>query len=171
MIKSNINIDLDEKIIEYIDNKLENRNILEYINKIITLIVEDQNVYAENIDISIQSASKEEIRDLNREYRGIDRFTDVLSFPIFERLELENFGNECDESKKIKEIELGDIILCLDVIEEQASEYETGLLREILYMITHAMCHLLGYDHIEEEDKKEMRSLEEKILGKIGVIR
>jgi probable rRNA maturation factor len=171
MIKSNISIDLDEKIIEYIDNKLENRNILEYINNIVSLILDDQNVHSENIDISIQSASKEEIKKINKEYRGIDSSTDVLSFPIFERQELENIKNECDENKKIKEVELGDIILCLDVIEEHANEYKTGILREILYMITHAMFHLLGYDHIEEEDKKEMRALEEKILEKVGVIR
>ena len=73
--------------------------------------------------------------------------------------------------KKIKHIELGDIILCLDVVEEQSIEYGTGFLREILYMITHGMCHLVGYDHIEPEDKKEMRTKEEKILKRIGVER
>ena len=76
-----------------------------------------------------------------------------------------------DEDKKIRELELGDIIICLDVVEEHSKEYGTGLLREILYMITHGVSHLLGFDHIEENDKVEMRAFEEKILGKLGVNR
>ena len=70
---------------------------------------------------------------------------------------------------KLKELELGDIILCLDVVEKQSIEYETGILRETLYMITHGVCHLVGYDHIEDDEKIEMRAMEEKILGAIGV--
>ena len=74
-----------------------------------------------------------------------------------------------DDNKKVKELELGDIIICIDVLQEHAEEYGTGILREMLYMITHGVCHLLGYDHMIEDEKKEMRALEEKILEKIGV--
>ena len=76
---------------------------------------------------------------------------------------------EFEDEKKVRELELGDIIICVDILEEHAIEYKTGILREMLYMITHGVCHLLGYDHEVEEEKKEMRALEEKILNKIGV--
>ena len=82
--------------------------------------------------------------------------------------EINNFSS-LEESKKVKELELGDIIICIDVLQEHAIEYQTGILREMLYMITHGVCHLIGYDHEIEEEKKEMRTLEEKILNKIGV--
>lgn len=170
MNKENIHIDLDENVIHFIskNTKVNEYKISEYITDIVYIGCEENNVTSDNIFISITSATKEEIREINNEYRNIDRSTDVLSFPIFEKEELEKIKLQ-DEEKRLKEIELGDIILCLDVIEEQAKEYETGILRETLYMITHGVCHLLGYDHIEENDKKEMRIMEEKILQKIGV--
>ncbi|MNP21706.1 Endoribonuclease YbeY [compost metagenome] len=71
----------------------------------------------------------------------------------------------------MKEIDLGDIIVCLDVVKEQSIEYDTGVLRELLYMITHATCHLLGYDHEIESDKIAMRKVEESVLNKLGVNR
>ena len=149
-LKSDIEIDLDENILIYIDNVEEIKNIESYV--------------AKDIDYT-----EENIRNINKKYRNIDKATDVLSFPIFERDEFKNMVNENDKNKKLKEIELGDIILCLDVIKAQSIEYNTGYLRELLYMITHGVCHLLGFDHIEENDKKEMRHLEEKILNYIGV--
>ena len=79
------------------------------------------------------------------------------------------YTSKSNKEKMLKEIELGDIILCLDVVKEQSIEYNTGILRETLYMITHGVCHLMGYDHMVEDEKKEMRALEEKILSKIGV--
>ena len=74
-----------------------------------------------------------------------------------------------NHTKKIKEIELGDIVLCLDVIKQQSIEYETGMLREVLYMITHGICHLVGYDHIEESDKVKMRDLEGRALNSVNI--
>ena len=131
-------------------------------------MLKEKNIDKETVSLSISAVSKEEIHKINKEYRNVDRPTDVLSFPIFERSEIDNFSN-IDDNKKIKEIELGDIIICIDILEEHAIEYKTGILREILYMITHGVCHLFGYDHEIEEEKKEMRALEEKILKKIGV--
>ena len=169
MNKNKVQIDLDEKIVKYVSNNSNDNIELEScINKIVELALDKNNISNQNISVSIQSASKEEIRKLNFEYRDTDRATDVLSFPIFEKEEIYKLRN-VDESKRFGEIELGDIILCLDVIKEQSIEYGTGLLREILYMITHGICHLLGYDHIEQEDKKEMRTLEEEILESLGV--
>ena len=141
---------------------------VEYIEKIVKSVAENEELYFDEIAVSITSASKEEIKNINKEYREVDKVTDVLSFPIFTKDELNNLKKQEDE-KKIKEVELGDIIICLDVVKVQAVEYGTGILRELLYMITHGMCHLVGYDHIKDDERKEMRALEEKVLNELGV--
>lgn len=164
-----IQIDLDNKIIEYVkENIKQDIDMKKHITDIVNIALEKNNIDIGNIYVSIQSATLKEIRDLNRQYRNIDRPTDVLSFPIFEKEEFEELIKK-EEDKKIKELELGDIIICMDIVEKQSVEYKTGLLREVLYMITHGVCHLLGYDHIVKEDKDKMRELEEYILGNIGV--
>lgn len=168
---NNIQIDLDNKIIEFIkENTKEAINIKRYIESIVRLAIEKNNIKVDTICISIESATKDEIKKINKEYRKIDKVTDVLSFPVFEREEFKTLINT-EESKKFKEIDLGDIILCLDVIKEQAEIYETGIIRETLYMITHGVCHLLGFDHINETEKEEMRNLEEDILNTLGIIK
>lgn len=164
-----VQVDFDERISEYVkEHTNENIDIKDYIEKIVKQALELNNISFENVCISISSASKEEINKLNLEYRNIDRPTDVLSFPIFEREEIEEFKN-IPEDKKLKEVELGDIVLCMDIIYSQSIEYGTGIIREVLYMITHGVCHLLGYDHIEADEKVEMRKLEEEILNHLGV--
>lgn len=169
MKNCNINIDLDENIIDFCKENIQsNINIDEYIQNIVQNIAKEEGIYIDEISVSISSATKEEIKEINNKYREIDKVTDVLSFPIFTKDELKDII-EKEEEKKIKMVELGDIIVCLDVVKVQAAQYNTGILRELLYMITHGMCHLVGYDHIEENDKKEMRELEEKILHKLGV--
>lgn len=161
---SKINIDLDQRIIDFVEEKTNEKvELNDIIYKIVENVLSEQNICIDIVDVSIQSMSCEEIREINNKYRNIDRATDVLSFPIFTMDELKNLD------KGIKEIELGDIILCLDVIEKQSIEYGTGIVREILYMITHGMCHLTGHDHEIEEEKNSMRALEEKVLSKVGV--
>lgn len=114
-----------------------------------------------NVYIGIGVVTEPEIKEINNEYRKMDSSTDVLSFPIFTKEELDEMKkSNCD-----KEISIGDIVLCMDVIERHAKEYNTGFSREMLYMIVHGICHLLGYDHENEMDKQEMRKLEEEILG------
>lgn len=168
MKDTKVEINLDDKLVKYIEER-SSKNINAEIDQIVYLILNYEKIYVDTVNVSIQVLSKEEIRNINKEYRGIDKSTDVLSFPIFEKKELDMIKEEKNIDKMIKELELGDIFICLEVVEEHAKEYETGILREILYMITHGMCHLLGYDHIEEQDKKVMRDLEEEILNKIGV--
>lgn len=161
---SKINIDLDQRIIDFVEEKTNEKvELNDIIYKIVENVLSEQNICVDIVDVSIQSMSCEEIREINNKYRNIDRATDVLSFPIFTMDELKNLD------KSIKEIELGDIILCLDVIGKQSIEYGTGIVREILYMITHGMCHLTGHDHEIEEEKNIMRALEEKVLSKVGV--
>ncbi len=121
---------------------------------------EGVNFFSVSPEIGVTVADSEEIGELNREYRGIDRETDVLSFPQFrghnELLEdLKNTGSETLA---------GDVVICYDAAVRQASEYGTGLTRELLYLFVHSVLHLFGYDHIEEEDRKLMRAREESVL-------
>lgn len=164
---NNINIDLDDNLVEYIKEKC-NRDITSDIETIVQTALEEKKIEVENVSISISAVDVDTIHKINKEYRNVDRPTDVLSFPIFSREEINNFSS-LPEDKRVKEMELGDIIICIDVLQEHAEEYGTGILREMLYMITHGVCHLLGYDHEIEEEKRDMRALEEKILEKIGV--
>ncbi len=158
----NIQINLDDKILDFVKAK-SNQDIKNYIYDIVENVLVEQDIYADIVDVSIQSVTDAEIKDINKKYRNVDRATDVLSFPIFTMDELKNLN------KTVKEIDLGDIFLCLDVIERQSIEYGTGIVREVLYMITHGMCHLTGHDHEIEEEKIKMRQLEEKVLNKVGV--
>lgn len=144
-------------------NKEIKKEIKNKVKNIINEAIKEEGLDKKNIYVNIEAVTKEEIRDLNNRYRGIDKSTDVLSFPIFEINELEDIR---EGKSKINELEIGDIFLCLDVIKTQSIEYKTGIKRELLYMITHGVLHLLGYDHIDENDKKIMRVKEEKILKK-----
>ena len=163
MKREDIIIETDENLITFIKEKINDFNIdiYDYINNIVYSVLEEENLTADKVYISIETVSKEKIRQINKEYRNIDKSTDVLSFPIYDREEIKALSTQ----KK----ELGDIFLCLEIIEMQEKEYGTGILREVLYMITHGVCHLVGYDHMVEDEKKEMRKLEEKILNKVGV--
>ena len=132
-----------------------------------------ENEFESDIDLcaEIVIVDEEEIRRLNREMRSIDAVTDVLSFPsldnIFEKkIEKKNFPYEVDE---LGNLFIGSIAICKKRAEEQAVEYGHSIERELSYLAVHGVCHLLGYDHIEEEDKKVMREKEESVLEKMGV--
>jgi probable rRNA maturation factor len=115
-------------------------------------------------EVSVTVVSGEEIRELNRGYRGIDRVTDVLSFPQYAcREELAEILS--DDSV----ILLGDVVLCYDRAKEQAEEYGTGITREMVYLFVHSIFHLLGYDHEDEEEKRDMRAREEQALEAAGL--
>ena len=117
----------------------------------------------------------EAIREINREYRNIDRATDVLSFPSTDCKPRKTLGH-C-EKKLLRERDetgrcfLGDIIISLPRAREQAAEYGHSLEREFAYLTAHAMFHLMGYDHMQDEDKERMRTMEEKALNQIGISR
>ena len=114
----------------------------------------------DNFEISLSFVSMDEIHALNRDYRGVDRPTDVLSFPMIEDFE------ELDEmyGGAGAELLLGDVVICLEKALQQAEEYGHSKEREIVYLFTHSVLHLLGYDHMTDEDKKEMRAREEKVM-------
>ena len=116
----------------------------------------------ENAEVSLSIVDKDQIHILNRDYRDVDRPTDVLSFPMDE----EGFDQDGNPI-----LLLGDIVICLDVAKEQAVDFGHTLEREIMYLICHSTLHLIGYDHIEEADKKEMRAKEKEIMKNLGVFK
>lgn len=126
-----------------------------------------------NISAEIVTVDEQEIRRLNRENRGIDEVTDVLSFPSLDgifgkKLEKKNFPADIDEEGNLF---IGSIAICVRRAEEQAEEYGHSFERELNYLAAHGICHLLGYDHMTEEDKRVMREKEEKVLEKAGYLR
>ena len=121
------------------------------------------NLDKQRCELSVTFVGLDEIHELNREYRGVDRPTDVLSFPQFEDLE--------EEIPEVGEICLGDVVICREKAEEQAEEFEHSFERELVYLFTHSVLHLLGYDHMEEDEKKVMRQREEEIMEHIGLMR
>lgn len=120
-------------------------------------------------EVSLSVVSADQIRELNADFRQIDRITDVLSFPMYEREELD----EIEENREYEdyEVNIGDIVLCYDRAAEQAEEYGHSLKREICYLVTHSIFHLLGYDHMEEEEKQMMRTREEQVLSHFHILR
>ena len=125
------------------------------------------------LKIECEFVDEEEIRRLNSEMRGIDKVTDVLSFP-----ELENIkGKPIKKAEHPFELDedgallIGSLAVCVKRAKEQAEEYNHSYYRELNYLIVHGILHCLGCDHIEEKDKAEMRAKEEEILGGMGITR
>ena len=142
-------------------------------NKQIELIIkkcfEVEKIENLNLYISITLTTPAKIRMLNKEYRNIDKETDVLSFPMFEKNEIDSIVKN---NKKQLELEtIGDIVISVEKVIEQAQEYGHSFERELSYMVVHGFYHLMGYDHIEEEDKIIMRAKEEKILRDLNILR
>ncbi len=124
-------------------------------------------------EISVLITDNEEIRSINREYRQIDRPTDVLSFPMLEYETPSDFSKTEEEfcdcfNPESGELMLGDIILSADKIEEQAETYGHSKERELAFLVAHSMLHLFGYDHMEEEERLIMEQKQEEILQKKG---
>lgn len=126
-----------------------------------------------NLYISITLTDPQEIEKINKQYRNIDRPTDVLSFPMFEKEELDNFIVENSKNTDVNKQGdiLGDVVISIPKVYEQAEEYGHSFERELAYMVVHGFYHLMGYDHMEEEDKKVMREKEEGVLSKLGIKR
>lgn len=110
-------------------------------------------------EVSLSLVTEEEIHKLNREYRGKDAPTDVLSFPMNEDFQL--------EEEKI----LGDVIISTSAVVDQAKDYGHSIKRELAYLFIHGLLHLLGYDHLKSDEKKEMRKVEEEILNRLEITR
>ena len=153
--------------LEYLDLE-ENEEYEKTIKQVIEKCFEEEHLKHSKLYISIILTTPQNIHEINKQYRNVDRETDVLSFPMFEKQELE---------KKIKDNNfehediLGDIVISIEKVNEQAKEYGHSFEREFAYMLVHGFYHLMGYDHIEEKDKIIMRPKEENILNKLGIRR
>ena len=131
----------------------------DYLDNVIYRTLEHEKV--NNAIFSIIFVDEEKIRTLNRDYRGIDRVTDVISFA----LEDDKLYNNIDLRV------LGDIYICIPRMMEQAKQYGHSEKRELSFLVVHGLLHLLGYDHIEKEDEKKMFSLQELILDEENIKR
>ena len=150
--------------IEYLDLE-KNEEYEKLINKVLEECFITEKIDKTKLYISITLTTPENIRDFNKKYREIDKETDVLSFPMFEKEEIESLKDyEFEEP-------IGDIIISIDRVKEQATEYGHSFERELAYMVVHGFYHLMGEDHIEEKDKEKMREKEEKILNKLSIVR
>lgn len=146
----------------------ENKEYEDTIKKVLEQCFKEEKLENSKLYITITLTNSENIRKTNKEYRNIDKATDVLSFPMYEKEELEEkIAKQHYEHEDV----LGDIVISIEKVEEQAKEYGHSFERELSYMIVHGFYHLMGYDHIEEEDKKKMRPKEEKILNTLKIVR
>ena len=152
--------------LEYLELE-EKKEYEKTIKKVIEQCFKEENMEDSKLYISITLTTPEHIHEINKQYRNVDRATDVLSFPIFEKEEIdEKIRNHDFEHEDV----LGDIVISIEKVEEQAKEYGHSFEREFAYMLVHGFYHLMGYDHIQEEDKI-MRVKEEKVLKKLGIRR
>lgn len=140
----------------------EKEELKEFAKQVVETCFAEENLNSLNFYLSITLTSPEEIHKLNKEYRNVDKETDVLSFPMFEKEELDKIINM--QNKNILPEPIGDIVISIEKVKEQANEYGHSFERELSYMIVHGFYHIMGYDHIEEKDKVIMRPKEEKIL-------
>lgn len=137
----------------------------EYENIIESVCKEGAHIYGldKDAELSVVLCDNTYIHELNKTYRNIDRPTDVLSFALNEG---EEEGYDGPDTKL-----LGDIVISLDKTLEQADEYGHSFERELAYLTVHGMLHILGYDHMTDEDKTEMRKEEEFVLHRLGFVR
>lgn len=147
----------------YIDNRqteiLLDQQIEEIINSVIKECL-DYEKYGFNYEISVSFVNNIEIKELNKRFRGKDKETDVLSFPMEDELEGQDYLPT-----------LGDIVISIEKANEQAKEYGHSLEREIAYLTAHSMFHLMGYDHLTDSEKTIMRRKEKDVMKNLKIFR
>lgn len=146
----------------------ENQEYEKIVEKVLSKCYKEEKLQDSKLIITVTLTTPNNIQDINKKYRNIDRATDVLSFPMFEKEEIDA---KIENKDFYTEDILGDIVISIEKVEEQAREYGHSFERELSYMLVHGFYHLMGYDHIKEEDKITMRPKEEKILSKLNITR
>jgi probable rRNA maturation factor len=138
-------------------------NHFELIEGLLNLTALKENI-SENTEVSITFVNNNEIQEINRDYRNLDKPTDVISFALEETTEgeVEIVGDDIP-------VILGDIIISVEKAKEQAEEYNHSFERELGFLAVHGLLHLLGYDHMTEQDEKEMFQKQEEILGEFNL--
>lgn len=153
-----IHVDIinNQSLIEYEDK------MIELLNKVINKTLEIEEINNE-IEVCVSFVDNAEIKELNKNFRGKDKETDVLSFPQYDEQELIQGQSNI--------VALGDIVISLEKAKEQSIEYGHSFEREVAFLTAHSMYHLLGYDHDTEENTKVMRKKEETVLDLLGILR
>ncbi|MBU3105237.1 rRNA maturation RNase YbeY [Clostridium gasigenes] len=164
----------------YTDNRQEKLKVTEkFIDKlseVCSFTLKEEELDKE-YQISLLFVDNDKIKEINKETRGINKETDVLSFPMLDYEDKKVYKNmykgyEFDETYMDgNELVLGDMVLSLEKALEQSLEYNHSYEREVSYLIVHSILHLLGYDHMEDSEKIIMRKREEEILNKLEIIR
>lgn len=147
-----------------IEQNVEYENL---IGNVIEQCFKNEKMDQLNLYVSVTLTVPDEIHKINLKYRKVDRETDVLSFPMFEKEEIENIMKN---DYKFEDC-LGDIVISIPKVEEQAEEYGHSFERELAYMCVHGFYHLMGYDHMVESDKKVMRAKEDEVLNILNITR
>ena len=148
---------MDIEVFNLTNEKLDDE--LSKLKEFLINVAKDENL--DNVIFNVIIVDNNKIHEINKEYRNIDRETDVISFAL-----------EDDKSFNTTEVRmLGDIYISIDRVRSQAKEYGNNKTRELSFLAVHGLLHLLGYDHIKEEDKKVMRALEEEILNEYDITR
>lgn len=155
-----------------IDNRQEKVDVNSKMEALVELVVQKalETFVEEDYEVSISFVDNHEIRDLNKQYRSKDTETDVLSFPLMEfEVTEENYNNE--EEYVQEDRLLGDIVISLERAQEQAEEYGHSFERELAFLVVHGVLHLLGMDHEDEEQEREMSKKQEEILQLLDIKR
>ena len=162
----------------YVENETDESfefDVEELIKKL-TAAVTGKFGVSHEVSLNVTFTDDETIKDINAQFRNLDRSTDVLSFPALNFEKPGDFSSfresdpECFDPDT-GELILGDIMISLDHAHKQAEEYGHSYLREIAFLITHSLLHLSGFDHETDGDRLEMESIQEEILGKVGITR
>ncbi|CCY93735.1 probable rRNA maturation factor [Firmicutes bacterium CAG:884] len=140
-------------------NKTEEKIDKSFVRKVVKHTL--KKMEAEKSEVNIIFVGLEEIHEINKTYRNVDRPTDVISFAL----------EDTEDVTVYEERVLGDIYICLDKVHEQAKEYGHTEIREMAFLIVHGLLHLLGYDHMIKEEEKIMFGLQEEILNEMGITR
>ena len=164
-------------LIDNRQNKIEVTKELETVIKdVIEYTLCEEKLSIDN-EVSVIFIDNEEIKEINKKYRGIDKITDVLSFPMLNYPENKVFKEvyinyKFDQSDLYDEkLVIGDVALSLERAKQQSEEFGHSFIRECAYLTVHSVLHLLGYDHMKEEQKNIMRKREEEILNNFSLSR
>ena len=145
------------------------------VEQVVEAVLDAENCPYE-VQVNVLLTDNAGIHNFNRDYRGVDRETDVLSFPMLSYSAPGDFSfldRECEDdfNPDTGEAILGDIIISVDKVKEQAASYGHSEKREFAFLIVHSMLHLFGYDHMTEEEATEMEEKQEAVLGSLGITR
>lgn len=156
--------------IEFVNIK-ENKQYIELVELVAEECFEIEHLKNTNTYLNVILTNPHNIKEINKKYRNIDKETDVLSFPMFQKEEIDELIKKSNLDKNDVEDVIGDIVVSIERVKEQAKEYNHSFDRELAYMVVHGFYHIIGYDHMVESDKKVMREKEEYVLNKLNITR